>query len=52
MILWLLCSNGREYDKGQLGEEGWRQDGGEGERGDGMKKGGNKDGKGGWGCWQ
>lgn len=20
--------------------------------GDGMKKGGNKDGKGGWGCWQ
>lgn len=33
MILWLLCSNGREYDKGQLGEEGWRQDGGEGEGG-------------------
>lgn len=44
----MLCSDGGEYDKGQPGEEGWRNDGGK-KGGGGMRERGSKDGEGGWG---
>lgn len=42
---------GGEYDKGQLGEEGWRKDGGGKKKrwGGGMREGRRKDGEGGMG---